>query len=557
MAFGSALSMVEDPQSCRKERGAFFTPPELGRYIAEWAIRDREEKIIEPSCGEGEFLLAACNRLQELGASISAISHQIEAFEIHDASADQALRRLKSSGFSCGIKVGNYLELPSTDLYDVVIGNPPYVRFQAVDGKQKALSREIADRNKVSFSGLSSLWVSFVLKSCEGLRKGGRLAFVLPAELLSVNYASSIRAFLMDSFSEVQVVTFEKRVFPEVQEEVIILLAQGFGEGSCDSLIWRQCLDIESLRNARETAFAPRTRSERWFAMLVPSAPQEALTTLLQSGKFVPLSEWGRISLGSVTGANTFFAMTSMTMNDFGISRKDCVRIVPPGSKHIRKLSISEDDLDELDAMNVRTFLFRPENEELSAAALKYIELGEKLRITQAYKCRQRNPWWRVPLSQTPDLLITYMNSEVVNICSNEAHAEYLNSCHGLVLNDDAKGLGMELLPLAFLNSATLFSAEMVGRSYGGGVLKLEPKEAASVLTPSPAFIYEHADELRKLRPRIERLLSCRDYQAVVDLLDGVMKESFSEIGVSIADLSRGRKSMRARRASRSKSVRR
>ena len=75
--------------------------------------------------------------------------------------------------------------------------------------------------------------------------------------------------------------------------------------------------------------------------------------------------------------------------------------------------------------------------------------------------------------------LITYMNSEVVNICSNEAHAEYLNSCHGLVLNDDAKGLGMELLPLAFLNSATLFSAEMVGRSYGGGVLKLEPKEAA------------------------------------------------------------------------------
>ena len=120
------------------------------------------------SCGEGEFLLAACNRLQELGASISAISHQIEAFEIHDASADQALRRLKSSGFSCGIKVGNYLELPSTDLYDVVIGNPPYVRFQAVDGKQKALSREIADRNKVSFSGLSSLWVSFVLNLVRG-----------------------------------------------------------------------------------------------------------------------------------------------------------------------------------------------------------------------------------------------------------------------------------------------------------------------------------------------------------------------------------------------------
>ncbi len=64
------------------------------------------------------------------------------------------------------------------------------------------------------------------------LRTGGRLALVLPAELLSVNYAAPVRRFLLDHFAEVRVVLFEERVFPGVIEEVVLLLAEG--QGPCD-----------------------------------------------------------------------------------------------------------------------------------------------------------------------------------------------------------------------------------------------------------------------------------------------------------------------------------
>ena len=52
----------------RKGRGAFFTPPEITRFLANWAIRTSKDAVLEPSCGEAAFLVSAAQRLQVLGA---------------------------------------------------------------------------------------------------------------------------------------------------------------------------------------------------------------------------------------------------------------------------------------------------------------------------------------------------------------------------------------------------------------------------------------------------------------------------------------------------------
>ncbi len=62
------------------------------------------------------------------------------------------------------------------------------------------------------------------------LRDGGRLGLVLPAELLSVNYAAPVRKFLFDKFTSVELVLFEKQVFEEA--DTLLLLADGFNLGS-------------------------------------------------------------------------------------------------------------------------------------------------------------------------------------------------------------------------------------------------------------------------------------------------------------------------------------
>lgn len=64
------------------------------------------------------------------------------------------------------------------------------------------------------------------------LRDGGRLGLVLPAELLSVNYAAPVRKFLFDKFTSVELVLFEKQVFEEAEADTLLLLADGFNLAS-------------------------------------------------------------------------------------------------------------------------------------------------------------------------------------------------------------------------------------------------------------------------------------------------------------------------------------
>jgi hypothetical protein len=87
-------------------------------------------------------------------------------------------------------------------------------------------------------------------------------------------------------------------------------------------------------------------------------------------------------------------------------------------------------------------------------------------------------------------------------------------------LNDQVRDLGCELLPVASLNSLTLLNAEMVGRSYGGGILKLEPREADVWAMPTPQHIRAHADQLRRIKPKVARLLTRRELGKAVALVD-------------------------------------
>ena len=60
------LSKTLDTAELRKARGAFFTPELVARYITNWAVRSMADQVLEPSCGEASFLLAAVDRLADL-----------------------------------------------------------------------------------------------------------------------------------------------------------------------------------------------------------------------------------------------------------------------------------------------------------------------------------------------------------------------------------------------------------------------------------------------------------------------------------------------------------
>lgn len=541
--------LIDTPER-RKARGAFFTPSAVCDFIARWAVRDASDAVIEPSCGEAAILLAAARRLRGLGGT-----QPVRGYELHDESARRAALALASASYPARVETGDFLATVAQPVYTAAVGNPPYIRYQGFAGDSRATGMRAALAQGVSLSNMASSWAPFVIHTVGFLRDEGRLAFVLPAELLSSNYASEVRDYLITRFSSVKVVLFDGHVFPGVQTEALLLLAEG--SGGTDHVDFAQVKHVRDLADLRFDISHPVTTGQRWTSALVSEAARDGLASIRENG-FVPLSEWGRVSLGIVTGNNRFFTLSPHEVRGLRLTDSDVVSISPAGSGHLRALTFTEGMRANLGSRGLKTYLFRPN--EPSAAGQRYIAMGEEQGVHQAYKCRVRSPWWKVPLTSPADLLFTYMNAHTPQLAHNPARLLNLNSVHGVYLLASHQDLA-DVLPLACLNSITALSSEVVGRAYGGGVLKMEPRESARLLVPSPSAVRAAAEVLRPELSFARTLLTegrlVETRQRVDDLMLrealGLSTSAIAEIAHSQQVLA-SRRYGRARKRARSKS---
>ncbi len=516
---GRSVSAPADTAALRKARGAFFTPDAITRFIADWAIRDTGDTVLEPSAGDAAFLVQAVRRLREL-AGEGGVPPRVDGVEIHPYSARVARGRVTEAGGAPHLTVSDFFLVKPRPHYSVVIGNPPYIRYQDFTGESRIRSRAAALKAGVSLTALASSWAAFAVHSALFLRPGGRMGLVLPAELLSVNYAATVRRFLFDRFRSVELVLFNEQVFPEAEADVVLLLADGFDEGPTDHATIYQAVDADALTTlGGPLTWTPGDPAGKWTGLLVAADAVEPLRTLKSAGDFTHLEAWGDTTLGMVTGNNRYFALSPARVAELELTRKDLIRLSPPGSSHLRGLELSKDAMTKLGREGRATWLFRPSHHP-SIAAQAYIETGHRAGVDEAYKCRVRKPWYRVPLVPAADLLLTCMNADTPRLTTNSAGVHHLNSVHGVYLKGDFRELGRELLPLASLNSVTLLNAEMVGRSYGGGILKLEPREADSWAMPSPQHVQSCAARLRGIKAQAATLLQHGKLVEAVELVD-------------------------------------
>lgn len=504
----------------RKQRGAFFTPDPIARFIARWAVRSPRDTVLEPSTGEAVFLLRAGDAVRDLGGEV--LPGQLSGTDIHADSVERARRFLATAGIEADLRTGDFFDLCPAHPVDAVIGNPPYIRYQDFTGPARVRAREAAFRAGVRLSALASSWAAFTVHASTLLAPGGRMGLVLPAELLSVNYAAPVRAYLLSHFSDVRLVLFSERVFPGVQEEVVLLLAEGYhpqGPGT-DHFDLVQVADAQQLTSGiAYRSWAPPSPADKWTTALALSPAFAEVTSAPSSSR---LGEWGRLALGAVTGSNRFFALSPQRARELGLARRDVVALCPPGSRHLRALRLTRADLRHLGDQGSPTLLFSPPRDP-SPAGWAYVHEGEALGVDTAYKCRVREPWWRVPGQPVADLLVTYMNAASVALCTNEAGARHLNSVHGLFLGEQAREIPTPVLALSALNSVTALGSELVGRAYGGGILKVEPREAVQLPVPSLDLVREAQGELTELVPAARRLLRGGDLHAARAAVDTVL----------------------------------
>ena len=554
-----AQAEVVETAAMRKGRGAFFTPDAISRFVSHWAVRDRQDAVLEPSAGDAAFLVQATERLRELSGD-DAVRPSVTGVEIHADSARAARVRVQEAGGVPNVIVMDFFLVEPRPEYDVVVGNPPYIRYQDFTGEARARSRAAALRAGVSLTALASSWAAFTIHSALFLRPGGRMGLVLPAELLSVNYAAAVRRFLFERFRSVELVLFTQQVFPEAEADVVLLLADGYEQGPTDHAIIYQAQDADSLLTmGRPSTWSPTDPAGKWTSLLVDPQAELPLRSLQDRSLFTDLEAWGDTTLGMVTGNNSYFALSPARVQELGLRRSDLVRLSPPGSAHLRGLELTPADLARLGREGRATWLFRPSTKtpggpasELSPSARAYVAVGHVAGVDRAYKCRVRRPWYRTPLLAPADLLLTCMNADTPRLTSNSAGAHHLNSVHGVYLRNDVSDLGKELLPLASVNSVTLLHAEIVGRTYGGGILKLEPREADVWAMPSPELVQRRSRQLRASRTEVASLLAAGDLLLAARTVDRALFGrllSANELGA----VRKGHEAMTQRRLARAK----
>ena len=536
------LSVVE-----RKDLGAFYTPSAITDFATEWAVTDARARVFDPGCGDAAFLVSAAKRLQHLGSP--NISAQVYGADLNPDALATAARELEQVGAARPTLIqGNFFNLGadlfSPDLHqvDALIGNPPYVRYQLFRDETRAAALRAAARAGVILPQLTSSWAPYVVHASTFLRPGGRMALVLPGELLHVGYAAAIRDFLLREFSELTIITFEDKVFPGALEEVVIILGvKNPGDGS---LRVRRLKTLEDLREGPAAVLSKVQRSikpdQRWLTALLEEGEVSAAAEVIERARYRRLGEMGRVDIGVVTGANDFFVLSR---EDVETHQLPPSVLLPAISKavHVQGTRFTADDWKGQDP----SYLFVADVRSAKGKVARYIEHGEKLGLPARYKCRVREPWYQVPYIRKPDLFLTYMSHIAPRVVVNEAGAAHTNTVHGIFLSDP---LLAAPLAAAFLNSATLMSAEIAGRSYGGGVLKVEPGEAVRILVPrlTPRLI----ENLRAALPKIDGLVRSRqidEASAAVDRI--VLGKNF--LRVEIEKIRSVLCSLRARRMSR------
>lgn len=516
----------------RKARGAFFTPPAIADFLAEWAVAgDPHSKVLDPTCGEAVFLLSAGRQLKDLGRDVSDLDQQLFGVDLHHGSLAQASAELEARGLDAHLHQDDFFDVPTPDqlgaplpAMDAVVGNPPFIRYQHHVGLSRAKSRQAALRQQVRLSGLASSWAALVVHACAFLKPEGRLAMVLPAELLTVGYAEPVRTWLRERFEQVHLVLFDRLQFDDATERVVLVLAKG--HGGCDAFSLYYLDDADDLSRVRPMSNLSVTPSDggKWTDLLLPNR-QRQLFKQTVAEHFATLSTYGRPELGTVTGSNAFFAISDTTAVRYGLeeSAGQIRRLCPPGSRHLKGMSFSTKDWQSLRTAGERVWLFCPDSEDTSDATETYKAVGLAQGVDLAYKCKVRALWWRPPAVPEPDLFFTYMSHRYPRLVTNTAKATFVNSMHGVRLLPSAPRVAKAALPLLALNSVTLLGAEVHGRSYGGGILKMEPSEAAILPVPSGRHLATAWELLKVDKARFARQLANDNWVNVLKQVDEVL----------------------------------
>lgn len=512
---------LKDSSSVQKLKGAYYTPQILADSIVNLFINDQIDTILEPSCGDGVFLTS----LKKTGF-LDKLMH-LDAIEIDSAEASKVAQKFKEFD---AVEVSNedffkyYKESFDNKKYDLVLGNPPYIRYQYLTQTQRSLQAKILTSHGMKSNKLINAWVAFMVACVQLLSDKGKIAFIVPAEILQVAYAEDLRLYLAEHLGKITLITFNQLVFPDIEQEVVVFIGEKSDTEKGIRIVELNNLSDFSTLDLSSNGFQKLSHvKEKWTKYFITPDEMRLIKQLQSDDRFAKFSDYGIINVGVTTGNNKYFSVTEEVSNLYDLQQVTLPLI--GRSSHAHGIYFTDDDwkANRNAGKPARLICFPDISlEKYPPKHKEYILRGESNGENLGYKCSIRDKWYIVPSVWIPDAFFLRRNNLYPKFVLNCCGAVSTDTMHRMKFNADVEP---DDLLLAYYNSISFAFTELCGRSYGGGVLEILPGEMGKIVIPKISNISTLDRSLKQdLLKRIDKIVrSGNDIQEALDLVDQVV----------------------------------
>ena len=469
----------------RNKWGQFATPGSLALSLAKHAqmlMGNAPVRFLDPACGTGSFFsaLSQVYMPEQIEAATGIELDALFAKAARDLWADRGLQVVQADFTS---------QRPPDQRFNLVLTNPPYVRHHHLNGQEKdRLKSQLACSLRLAISGLAGLYCYFLLQAHDWMEEDGLAVWLVPSEFMDVNYGATIRHYLTERVTLLQIHRFcpSDVQFTDALVSSAIVIFRKASPPPGHAVRFSFSGPIENPHSEALVPIETVRRSRKWT--------QFPASLTVRSREELTLGDLFTIKRGLATGNNNFFILSEAQVEEWEIPRA-FVKHILPGPRHV-----AEDVVGALPdgGPNLFPHLYLLDcAEEEDTIKIKwprfyqYLEKGRSQKIDVSYLASHRTAWYSQEQRPPAPFLCTYMGRArngrppfrfIWNRSQATAHNVYLMLYPKSNLRD-ALTLHPEHEVQIFKALQNITPAQLLseGRVYGGGLHKVEPKELAQI----------------------------------------------------------------------------
>ena len=469
---------AQKSHSARNEMGQFATPFPLAydimRFVA-GLLPNRKVSFLEPAFGTGVFLSAFIRAIRREPAK--ALGFEIDPHYCSPAKKHWSCTKAE-------IKCSDFLRQTPDQLFDLIATNPPYTRHHHISSEDKVwLQKAVLSETGIKISGLAGLYCHFLMLSTKWLAPDGLSCWLIPCEFMDVNYGVAVRRYLSENVELIRIHRFN----PEDLQFADALVS------SC----------VVVFRNRRPSE-RHRVEFSSGGSIISPGHMRTvSIETLRQNGKWIPhfskrpkalhaggktLGDYFFVKRGIATGDNGFFILDEESALRHNIPSR-FLRPILPGPRYVKVDRIKSDN--GIPDLGRKMFLFSCDlpKEDLRKdypTVWQYICDGEARGVNEGYICSRRTPWYSCEKRDAAPIVVPYMGrgadgGRLFRFILNESDAittnGYLMLYPKMDFAEKLKNRTALVSVWKALNGIPPETLVSSGRTYGGGLHKLEPRE--------------------------------------------------------------------------------